>query len=183
MKVVGKILLAFLLILGVFFGSTYKKIWAENYDDQISTITKQIADLEKAMAPLKKESGDLQSKINNAKAQINNMEKQMADLEKKLLDKAADLEVQKILMSQRVRKYYVDSKRFSPLTLFFSNQGGGNLIKQYVWYHSIISRDKTAIAQYSQELETLNTNKNDLDNMINNMDKYVDAIVDTIKDL
>ncbi len=163
MKVVGKILLAFLLILGVFFGSTYKKIWAENYDDQISTITKQIADLEKAMAPLKKESGDLQSKINNAKAQINNMEKQMADLEKKLLDKAADLEVQKILMSQRVRKYYVDSKRFSPLTLFFSNQGGGNLIKQYVWYHSIISRDKTAIAQYSQELETLNTNKNDLE--------------------
>ena len=169
MKVIEKYLLVFLVILGVFLGLNNRKILAEDYTSQISEITKQIADLEKAMAPLKKESGDLQNKINNAKKQINNMEKQMKDLEKNLLDKAADLEVQKILMAERIKKYYVDSKRFSPMTLFFSNQGTGNLIKQYVWYHSIISRDKTAISQYSQELETLNTNKNDLETQKNKL--------------
>jgi len=168
-KVIEKYLLVFLVILGVFLGLNNRKILAEDYTSQISEITKQIADLEKAMAPLKKESGDLQNKINNAKKQINNMEKQMKDLEKNLLDKAADLEVQKILMAERIKKYYVDSKRFSPMTLFFSNQGTGNLIKQYVWYHSIISRDKTAISQYSQELETLNTNKNDLETQKNKL--------------
>lgn len=40
----------------------------------------------------------------------------------------------------------------------------------------------TGAESYLLELGYI-TNKNDLDNMINNMDKYVDAIVDTIKDL
>lgn len=150
-------------IFGSFLGWGGKKIWAENIDEQIANIGKQIADLEASMAPLKKESSDLQNKIKSAKSQIVKIEGQTADLSKKLVDKQADLEVQKILMSQRVRKYYINLKKFSPLSMLFSSQGSGNMLQQYTWYQSIISQDKKVISGYSAEIEALNKNKTDLE--------------------
>ncbi|MBP6989782.1 hypothetical protein KBB48_03340 [Candidatus Shapirobacteria bacterium] len=66
-------------------------------------------------------------------------------------------------MSQRVRKYYIDSKRFSPLVMFFSSQGTENILQQYTWFQSIISQDKNVISSYSTEIENLNKNKNELE--------------------
>lgn len=132
-------------------------------NNQIENIKKQIADLEGAIAPLKKESTGLQTKIASAKKQISEIEFQVSELGKKLIDKEADLEVQKILMSQRVRKYYIDSKRFSPLVMFFSSQGTENILQQYTWFQSIISQDKNVISSYSTEIENLNKNKTDLE--------------------
>ena len=132
-------------------------------NNQIENIKKQIADLEGAIAPLKKESTGLQTKIASAKKQISEIEFQVSELGKKLIDKEADLEVQKILMSQRVRKYYIDSKRFSPLVMFFSSQGTENILQQYTWFQSIISQDKNVISSYSTEIENLNKNKNELE--------------------
>lgn len=140
-----------------------KVIFAESIDEQIANIGKQIADLENSMAPLKKESSDLQSKISGAKKQISNIEIQANELGKQLIDKEADLEVQKILMFQRVRKYYINSKKFSPLTIFFSSQNTGNILQQYTWYQSIISQDKNVISSYSSEIEILNKNKTNLE--------------------
>jgi len=150
------------MVLG-FFGISRGIILAESIDEQIANIGKQIADLEISMAPLKKESGDLQSKITTAKIQISKIEIQTIELGKQLIDKEADLEVQKILMFQRVRKYYINSKKFSPLTMFFSSQGTGNILQQYTWYQSIISQDKNVITGYSKEIETLNKNKSNLE--------------------
>jgi len=152
-----------MIIVWGLFGLVSGTILAETIDEQINNIGKQIADLETSMAPLKKESGDLQSKINSAKTQIVKIEIQASDLGKKLIDKEADLEVQKILMFQRVRKYYINSKKYSALSLFFSSQGTGNILKQYTWYQSIISQDKNVITGYSQEIDTLNKNKSNLE--------------------
>jgi peptidoglycan hydrolase-like amidase len=146
-------------IIGMFFGFTNKIVYA----DEIEELGKQIAAIEASMAPLKSESSGLASKISIAKNQIASAEKQAGILAQKLIDKEADLEVQKILMFQRVRKYYINSKKFSPLTLFFSSQGTGNILKQYTWYQSIISQDKNVITGYSAEITTLNKNKSDLE--------------------
>ena len=151
-----------------------KNIYADAVDDCmknnpndptpcIALVTKQIQDLEGAIAPLKSESSGLQSKINSAKSQISKIEIQTSDLGEKLIDKETDLEVQKILMFQRVKKYYINSKKFSPLAMFFSSQGTGNLLQQYTWYQSIISQDKNVISSYSTEIEILNKNKKDLE--------------------
>ncbi len=159
-----------LIIGGVVCLPLNKEIKAEdNYDVQIAAISQEIANLEKAMAPLKKESGDLQNKISTAKTQISKLELQMTDLAKKLLDKEADLEVQKILMSKRVRRYYVDSKKFSPLMLLFSTQGAGNLLKQFTWYQSVIAQDKNMISDFSQEIVSLNNNKANLESQKNKL--------------
>ncbi len=129
----------------------------------IALVTKQIKELEGAIAPLKKESTGLQAKIASAKKQISGIEYQVSELGKKLIDKEADLEIQKILMSQRVRKYYIDSKKFSPLVMLFSSQNTENILQQYTWFQSIISQDKNVISSYSTEIEILNRNKEDLE--------------------
>ncbi len=129
----------------------------------IALVTKQIKELEGAIAPLRSESTGLQAKIVSAKKQISGIEFQVGELGKKLIDKEADLEIQKILMSQRVRKYYIDSKKFSPLVMFFSSQNTENILQQYTWFQSIISQDKNVISSYSTEIEILNKNKINLE--------------------
>ena len=134
-----------------------------NQDPCISLIAQKIASIDSAVAPLQSESTGLQDKIASAKNQIIKIEAQTADLSQKLIDKEADLEVQKILMFQRVRRYYMDSKKFSTLTLFFSVQGTDNILQQYTWYQSIISQDKNMITNYSSDIDILNKNKTDLE--------------------
>lgn len=134
-----------------------------NQDPCISLIAKKISDLNSAIAPLQSESTGLKSKISGAKNQITTIETQTKLLGEQLVDKESDLEVQKILMFQRVKKYYINSKKYSPMTLFFSVQGTGNLLQQYTWYQSIISQDKNVITGYSTEIALLNKNKSDLE--------------------
>lgn len=151
-----------------------EKIYADAVDDCmkanpndptpcIELVTKQIQALEGAIAPLKSESSGLQSKITGAKKQISSIEIQTNELGKQLIEKEADLEVQKILMFQRVRKYYINSKKFSPWLILFSSQGTSNILQQYTWYQSIISQDKNVITGYSMEIENLNKNKINLE--------------------
>ena len=151
-----------ILLISFFIFPLFRPVFADINSD-IDNIKKQIAELEGAIAPLKKESTGLQAKIASAKKQISGIEYQVGELGKKLIDKETDLEVQKILMSQRVRKYYIDSKKFSPLVMFFSSQGTENILQQYTWFQSIISQDKNVISSYSSEIENLNKNKKDLE--------------------
>ncbi len=151
-----------LLLISLLIFSFALPVFAD-INNEIDNIKKQIADLEVAIAPLKKESTGLQTKIASAKKQISGIEYQVVELGKKLIDKETDLELQKILMSQRVRKYYIDSKKFSPLLIFFSSQNTENILQQYTWFQSIISQDKNVISSYSTEIENLNQNKRDLE--------------------
>lgn len=138
-------------------------LYATSLDDEISAITKQIADLETSMSPLKKESTGLQSKITQAKSQIIKTESQIQDLGQKLIDKESDLEVQKLLMTERVKRYYINTKKFSPLLIFLSSTESSSLLRQYTWYQSIIGQDKTTIINYVNEINNLNSNKTKLE--------------------
>lgn len=140
-------------------------------DDDINAITKQIADLEAAITPLKKESTDLTSKIASAKKQITQIESQISDLSKKLVDKESDLENQKILMSERVKRYYKNSKNYNSFLILFStiDSQKGSLFQQYTWYQSIISQDKNTITQYTSDITVLNDNKNKLEQQKNKL--------------
>jgi len=129
-------------------------------DDDIANIQKQITDLENAISPLKKESTGLQSKITSAKVQITKVETQVTSLAKTLVDTEADLEVQKILLSERVKRYYKNTKKFNNFMVFFStNSSGSSLFQEYAWYQSIISRDKNSITDFSNQIQTLTDNK------------------------
>jgi peptidoglycan hydrolase-like amidase len=132
---------------------------AKTIDEEIAEVSQQIANLEKAIAPLKKENTNLQSQISSAKAGISKTEKQISDLSQRLVDKETDLEVQKVLLSERIRRYYINSKKFTPLMMFLGSNETNNLIRQYSWYQSIISQDRNTIATFVQDITSLNTNK------------------------
>lgn len=145
------------LVLFVFLSS--RLVFSKTIDEEINDVTKQIADLEAAIAPLKTESTDLQKKITSAKSQITKVESQVTTLNKNLADKEADLQVQQKLLGERVKRYYKNSKKFSPLLIFLASQEGTSLLQQYTWYQSIISQDKNTITQFTTDISNLNTNK------------------------
>jgi len=132
-------------------------------DEEISQISKQIADLESAIAPLKQESTDLKSKISSAKSQIQKTQLIILELENKLIDKETDLEVQKVLFNERIKNYYKNSKKISPLLILFSDQSNTDFLRQYTWYQAVISRDKNQIIQFGQDINTLSQNKKNLE--------------------
>jgi len=155
------ILVIILILISVFFVT--KPIFSKTLEEEIADITKQITDLENTISPLKKESTGLQSKIISAKNQITSINNQVTDLGKKLIDKESDLEVQKILLSERVKRYYINSKKFNSFLIFFANKESNSLFQQYAWYQSIISQDKNTITQYGSEIKILNDNKTKLE--------------------
>lgn len=155
-----------ILIFILFFLSAFlitKTIFARTdaeINSDLAAISKQIADLEAAIAPLQKESTGLSSKITSAKSQITKVESQISDLSKKLIEKEADLEVQKLLLAERVKRYYKNSKNYNSFLILFSEKNeNGSLFEQYAWYQSIISQDKNTITQYSSDIAVLNDNK------------------------
>ncbi|MDD4785407.1 MAG: hypothetical protein PHH12_03030, partial [Candidatus Shapirobacteria bacterium] len=169
---IRKISIIILILLSAFF--IVKPIFADVVDDCIKDnrndpsacidlVKKQINDLENAINPLKKESTGLQSKITSAKSQIFQIEKQVVSLGQQLIEKESDLEVQRLLLSERVKRYYKNSKKFNSFLIFFANKENSSLFQQYTWYQSIISQDKNTITQYSSEIKTLNDNKNKIE--------------------
>lgn len=135
---------------------------AKSIDEEIADLGKQIADLEVAIAPLRKESADLNSKIKSAKSQIAKTEAQIAYLTQKLIDREVDVEVEKILLSARVRRYYINTKKFTPLSIFLADTSS-DLLHQYTLYQSVISRDRLAIANLATEIDRLFKNKTSLE--------------------
>ena len=153
-----KILIFVLFLFSAFL--VVQPIFA-NIDDDIAAITKQIADLEASIAPLQKESTGLTAKIASAKKQITQIETQMADLSQKLVDKESELETQKLLLAERVKRYYKNSKNYNSFLMLFSttDNKNGSIFEQYTWYQSIISQDKNTITQYSADITVLSDNK------------------------
>jgi len=156
-----KILLFFLFLFLTL--SVSNIVFSKSIDEEIADIQKQINDINNAIAPLQKESTGLQTKITSAKSQITKIEKEVDTLSQKLIDKEADLEVQKLLLSERVKRYYKNSKKFNPLIIFFTNNESSSLLQQYTWYQAIINQDKNTITQYNIDIKTLNDNKTKLE--------------------
>ena len=127
--------------------------------DELADIEKQIAMIENTMAPLKKESAGLGQKIGAAKTQITSVEKLVASLALKMIDQETDLEVSKVLMAERVRRYYVNSKRYSPLLMLMASGEGSELLRQYALVKAVIAQDKNQIQNYILDLNTLTANK------------------------
>lgn len=132
---------------------------AKTIDEELADVALQISAIEKSMAPLKSESGSLQQKITTAKLAIANAEKQMETLDSRLIDKEADMEIQRILMGERVRRYYINSKKFNPMLILLSSQESSGLIRQYTWFQAVISQDKNTITNYILDLKNLTLNK------------------------
>jgi peptidoglycan hydrolase-like amidase len=138
------------------------QILSKSLDEQIAEVEQQISDLEKAIAPLKDEQTDIGQKTKSAQSQIISITAQIQDLEAQLLERESDQEVQKILLSSRVRRYYKNQQKFDPLLILLSNNSS-DLIRQYSWYQAVIEKDRDLIIDLGQQINTLDTNKTRLE--------------------
>ncbi|MBU1088985.1 hypothetical protein KKA02_03880 [Patescibacteria group bacterium] len=168
----------FFLLITVYSFFIANFAFATTIDQEIAEITKRISELETAIGPLKEESVDIQKKIKSAKDQIYLTEEQIKNTDQKLIDKEADLEVQKLLLSERVKRLYKNTKKFNPFLIFFSTSQGSSLIRQYSWYQSIINQDTKLITSFNKEIFDLNNNKAEL----KKQKIKIDAIKKTLED-
>lgn len=157
------ILIGFFIVLLFILPFFPASVTKASIDDEIAEISRQIAELEQAIAPLKTETSSLKQKIASARSQIASTEKKIQETNQNLIDKEADLEVQKLLLGERVKRYYINSKKFSPLMVFFSSMESSELLRQYTWYQSIISQDRSTITDYVTDINSLNENKTALE--------------------
>ena len=91
------------------------------------------------------------------------METQVTLLGQKLIDKESDLEVQRTLLSARIRRYYINTKKFNPFLIFFASSESSLLLQQYTWSQAIISQDRSTIITFVNDINTLNDNKTKLE--------------------
>ncbi len=133
------------------------------YDQCYQILQDTSSDVQKAIDGVQKESAGVQSQLNSAKNQITQAEKIIANLNQQLNNKEAELKTQQKLLSERVKRYYKSSKKFSALMIFLSNTGGTSLLQQYALYQAVISQDKEMITQYTNEVTTLNDEKTKLE--------------------
>lgn len=155
------LLFIFIFLSGFFLLNSLS--YAKTIDEEIAEVTKQIADLEAAITPLKSESASLNSKIASAKSQISKTETQITSLGQRIVDREADLEVQHVLLGERVKRYYINTKKFNPFMIFLSSSGSTSLVREYSWYQAIINQDKSMIIDYNTEIKKLVDNKASLE--------------------
>ena len=161
LKIFSCLLLSLLLLL--FSPHFLTTSFAKTIDEEINDISKQIADLENAIAPLKKESTSLSQKISSAKSQISKTENQITSLGQKIIDRESDLEVQKLLLAERIRRLYINTKKYNPLLVLLSASEGTSLLRQYSWSQSVINQDKSMITNYINEINSLTQSKKNLE--------------------
>lgn len=129
----------------------------------IDAFGNRIKELENAIAPLEKESSDLANKINQIKNTVNKTIVQIDNLTNQLIESEADLEVGKILLFERVRRSYINTKRLEPWLFLVSSTGTSDVFRQYGWYRSVIAQDQSSINTLLKEIGTLAKNKKKLE--------------------
>ncbi len=97
--------------------------------------------------------------INRFESMIASADYQISNLEDEIVDQEAEIEVQKILLANRVRRLYIHQQSFSTLTMFLASENSGHFIRTMFYQQLVANEDKKAIEKFSQQLAKLKENK------------------------
>lgn len=89
--------------------------------------------------------------------------KQIADLEKDILDREADLGVQKVLLGQRVRRFYIHQHSYSVLTFFLTAKNSSQFMRSLFYQQLAANEDKKAIEELGRKLTQLQKDQKELE--------------------
>jgi peptidoglycan hydrolase-like amidase len=104
----------------------------------------------------KKQVGTYQALINSASRQIN-------QLEEDIIDQEAELEVQQMMLGERIKRLYIHQRSFNILTIFFASENSGHFLRKFFYQQMVANEDKKAIKNLSQGLSELKENKKELE--------------------
>lgn len=110
------------------------------------------------------QSANLKNKqtLQEFETQVRRFEQMMASasqkissLETKIIERAADLEIQRLLLGQRIRRFYIYQRTYSGLTLFFASKNSAHFLRQLFYQQLVANEDKKAIEDLSRQLDQL----------------------------
>lgn len=130
-----------------------------DYDCQIAEIQKIIDALKPAHEQNKAELAELETQLADIEKRLNAIAVQLKQLEQSILEREVDLAFQEELLAARVRSYYINSQRFSPLLLLLSSGTAQELTRELTFRQQTVDQDRLMIVQISSDLKKLEEDK------------------------
>ncbi|MBU3957160.1 SpoIID/LytB domain-containing protein [Patescibacteria group bacterium] len=130
-----------------------------DYDCQISEIQKIIDALKPAHERNKAELAELKTQLEDIQKKLNAIAVKLKELEESIFEREVDLAFQKELLAARVRSYYINSQRFSPLLLLLSSTTAQELTRELTFRQQAVNQDRLMIIQISADLRKLEEDK------------------------
>lgn len=130
-----------------------------DYDCQIGEIQKIIDALKPAHERNKAELAELKTQLADIEKRLNAIAAKLDQLEQSILEREVDLAFQEKLLAARVRSYYINSQRFSPLLLLLSSTSAQELTRELTFRQQAVDQDRLMIVQISSDLKKLEEDK------------------------
>ncbi len=146
----------------------WNQAWADDCDTgcQLANIDKQLQELQKAREqsinatkPLEGELSKLKKQLDSITAGLNKAKDDLRALEASIAEREQEFSIQYALLSERVLSYYKASRQPPAFFAIFTTGPTGNFARNLFYQQVITDRDKDMIAQISQDLVQLDSDK------------------------
>ncbi len=139
----------------------WRQAWADDCDIncQLEELRRAREQSINATKPLESELKRLKQRLNSIIAGLNKAKDDLRALEASIAQREEAFSVQYALLSERVLSYYKASRAPSTFLVLFTSGPSGNLARDLFYRGVAVDRDKDLIAQISQDLIQLETDK------------------------
>lgn len=159
-------LIGFLVVFTFLFSSVLV-VRAEcpesDYDCQIGEIQKIIDTLAPAHERNKAELAKLKTQLADIQKRLNAVSAGLKQLKESILEREVDLAFQETLLAAKVRSYYIESQKSSPLLLLLSSASAQELARELAFRTKVVNQDKVTIVQIAGDLKKLIEDKDVLE--------------------
>jgi peptidoglycan hydrolase-like amidase len=155
-------LLGLLLVIGLFWSGRVRIRAISPIDElqqQIDALTKAREQSIAATTPLEAELARLRQQLSDIEAGLQKAKNELAQLQASITKREADFATQYVLLAERVASIYKASKMPSSFLVLLSSGVGSSQIKDFFYRQVLADRDKSLIAQISEDLIQLEKDK------------------------
>lgn len=104
-----------------------------------------------------------ETQVNRFEQMILLATKQINDLEGSIVDREADLEIQKMVLAQHVRRSYIYQRTLSGLTVFFASENSSHFLRRLFYQQLFANEDKKLIEEMGEKLAKLKDDRKQLE--------------------
>jgi len=138
--------------------------------DSIDELMRCANECEEVLGLYKSANLNNKETLNTFKTQVRQFEqmvgqaaKQINNLEEDIIDREVDLGVQKVLLGQRIRRFYIYQNSYSALTIFLVSKNSSQFMRTLFYQQLVANEDKKAIENLSRQLVELREDQKELE--------------------
>ncbi|MDO8503762.1 MAG: SpoIID/LytB domain-containing protein [bacterium] len=131
-------------------------------DNCVTEIENEVGQLKPAHERNQQELADLKKQLTTLQSQINNLNRQIVALGQDINAREEDVALQEILLEERVRSFYIKSRRFSPFLVFLSSSNATELTRTIALQGQEATEDKRIIEDLSAQIKQLKSDRESL---------------------